>query len=250
MRIIEKDIQFYIQKMKLGEHFSIAGYSDAEWFCMVKHRLKQTSGLGQIFSGPHGDLLTDIIKRRQHEEDFLFAVPKCLSKIYPLRDGGMEAFLKENKIQNFVAYERDIVTDDLAEAAGLHPLISQLKKMPVRIIGNKYLRGINFLNYEHFTEISSPNCHMEEHGIEKAVQDVLGYGIPGVYLVSAGVSAAVIIDRLHHQIPNSWFIDCASIWDAFVGIGRQRGWRAKIYRDANKHQEWIDANLTGTKYTQ
>ncbi|GAG77896.1 unnamed protein product, partial [marine sediment metagenome] len=154
---------------------------------------------------------------------------------------------------NIEAYERDMILDDLARDAGLFPLINQLQKMDVVIIGPRPLRRLHFLNRKHFVQISSPNLHLEFKqdrkrlsGIDWAVEDALEYGKPAVYLVSAGVSAAVIIDRLHDEIPDSFFIDCGSIWDAFVGIGEQREWRANLYDNPIALAEWEGRNLYGS----
>ncbi len=248
MKIIERDIQFYIQKLRLGERFSIAGYSDAEWFSILGHRLGKKTGLGQILDADTGKKLSDILFCRQDTPNFMFAIPDILI------DG---AYFKKTKISDKIQrylqyheidtdwYERDMVTDNLARDAGLHPFIKQLQKMAVHIVGNNHLRGLEFLNYKHFFEISSPNLHMEKNGINQTVRDILDAPVDGVYLVSAGVSAAIIIDRVYDHLPNSWFIDCASIWDAFVGIGGQRQWRADLYADEEKYQEWLNANLHG-----
>jgi hypothetical protein len=137
-----------------------------------------------------------------------------------------------------------MVMDDLAANAGLYPFIHQLQKMCTCVIGNEALRGLDFLGYDHFVSVSSPNLHMEENGIERAVDMAYAFGKPAVYLISAGVSAALIIDKLHDLISDSFFIDCDSIWDAFVGIGGQRTWRAKLYASPKAWHKWKAKNLS------
>ena len=78
MLIHEKPIDWYIEKLKRGEHFSLAGYSDAEFFCMMGIRKNQFSGLGQQLCPEHGKKLTEIMQRRQHDPRWMFAIPKCL----------------------------------------------------------------------------------------------------------------------------------------------------------------------------
>ena len=246
--IHEMPIIYYVDRLREGDYFSFAGYSDAEWYCILGIREGDRSGLGQIFSAEHGKRLADVIQRRWNDPRFLFAIPKCLWELPHFCKESIDIFLRRRQIQ-LEAYERDMVTDRLAENADLFPLINQLRRMNTIIIGNKHLRGLNeqVFRYGCFIEISSPNLHLEPNGIERAVEQAKAYGQSGVYLVSAGVSAAVIIDQLHDAIPNSFFIDCGSIWDAFVGIGEQREWRRILYTHPNKYRRWIKRNLEGGK---
>ena len=251
MVINHQNMDYYLERIKNNQHYSIAGFSDAEWFSMIGHRLRGLTGLGQRIDESTGIRLTDVLKRRQHDSDFLFAIPDVVINGEYFVTSGIAKRINKHIEKNEIHtewFERDVVTDYLAEFGRMYPFIKQLQKMNVAIIGNKHLRGLGFLAYKHFTEISSPNLHLEYNGIERAVEDAQNYGQPGVYLVSAGVSAALIIDQLHGTISDSWFIDTASIWDAFVGVGEQREWRKTLYADPKKYTEWLNANLHGTEY--
>ena len=244
MLIHEKPITWYVEKLARGEPFSFAGFSDAEWLCVLSLRLGAQTALGQTISREHGWRLAEVLHERQADPRFLFAVPKCLWERDIFGDGCIDRWLANHDII-IESYERDMVLDDLAAQAGLHPLIQQLQKMRVVMIGPRPLRGCGFLGYRRFIEISSPNLHLEPDGIERAVEKTLICAKPSVYLVSAGVSAAILIHRLHDQIPDSWFIDCGSIWDGFVKVGAQRQWRAELYADTEKWYRWIHDNLYG-----
>lgn len=247
MRIRNESLNHYLAWLVSGQHFSLVGFSDAEWYCLLGLREGERTGLGQVISGTHGKRLLDVLQRRQHDSRFLFAIPACIYSLPGFAEGQIDWFLGKHGI-SIEGYERDRITDDLAREAKLYPFIRQLQDMPVVMIGPAPLRGMKpHLRYKRFVEISTPNLHMEAGGIERAVDDAKRYGQPGVYLVSAGVSAAVIIDQLHDDIPSSWFIDCGSIWDAFVGIGGQREWRAKLYSNPRLWEAWKRDNLCGKK---
>ena len=243
----KRTIHFFIDKMKSGEYFSQAGYSDAEWYCMLNVRGGEKTGLGQVLSNSHGARLTEILVRRRNDSTFIVAVPQCLFRL-PQFDGNrtIDIFLRRRRLATDNWCERDMITDSIAEKGKLFPLISQLVTMPVVIIGNRHLKGLDFLQYKNFVEISSPNLHLEPNGIERAVEEAVTHYSPGtIYLVSAGVSAAVIIDKLHDITPKSFKFDCGSIWDAFVGIGAQREWRANLYADEKAYEIWVRRNITG-----
>lgn len=227
--------------------YAMAGFSDAEWYCILGLRTGEKTGLGQILDPEHGKLLLDVLRRRQGDPRFFCAVPKCLYGLPHFCDGQIDWLLGREDIR-LEAVERDMLTDNLAEEAGLHPLIKRLQDFPVVLIGPEPLRATkDFLRYAHFVPISTPNLHQEPGGIERAVGDALAFTGPAVHLVSAGVSAAVIIDRLYEAKPDSWYLDCGSIWDAFVGIGGQRVWRAKLYANPQLWERWKRENLVGKK---
>ena len=242
------DIQYYVNLLAKKKYFAFAGYSDAEWFSILKYDIGKATGLGQILDEHTGERLFDVILRRYSDPNFLFAVPFCFWEwedfINAKIGEKIELLLKAHNI-DMAFYERDIVLDELAQEAGLYPFIHQLQQMKTVVIGNKDLARLDFLGYDHYIKISCPNLHLEEGGIERAVENAQHYGQSAVYLVSAGMSAALIIDQLWGTIPNSFFIDCGSIWDAFVGIGAQREWRKKLYDNPAELERWKHDNLYG-----
>lgn len=242
MNIREHTIYHYVERIWRDQPFSFAGYSDAEWLCVLGRRLGDKTSLGQVLDGQHGELLLDVLRRRQHDPRFWVAVPKCLWDLEVFR--GIDAFLADRSIA-ITGYERDLVTDELAMNAGLYPLISTVCTRRPIIIGPKALRGADFLGYSQFVEIATPNLHLEPGGIDRAVAEAAAIrpAERKIYLVSAGVSAAIIIDRLHDLEPHSFLIDCGSIWDAFVGIGGQRPWRARLYEAPDLLAEWKRLNF-------
>lgn len=239
-------MEFFINELKVGRPFSLAGYSDAEWFSILNHRIGCATGLGQILDSDTGEALLDVLKRRWNDNRFMVAVPDCILSMSDKDGVGFESKIDELLLSNSIHWafcERDCLLDGLAEKGGLFPFIEQLQWMDTVVIGPEPLRRLDFLGYNDFVEVSSPNLHLESNGIERAVEEAVRFGAPAVYLVSAGMSAALIIDQLHDVIPNSFFIDCGSIWDAFVGIGGQRPWRAELYADSSKLERWKRKNL-------
>ena len=236
----------YLRWMVDGYHFSFAGFSDAEWYCMMGVRIGERTGLGQTINAAHGRVLLDVLKRRQYNKRFLFAIPKCLWQMPGFAEGQIDWFLGRKDI-SIEGYERDMVLDDAARDAELYPFIRQLQDMKTVMIGPDPLRCMGkLLGLKAFVEIPTPNLHMTQRGIFEAVTQTLDIGLMNcVYLISAGVSAASIIDQLHDKITNSWFIDCGSIWDAFAGIGGQREWRSILYGNKTKCDEWKHLNLEG-----
>jgi hypothetical protein len=197
-----------------------------------------------------GDRLGEILRQRKDDSDFLFASPKCMWKLEDFQGerigDKIDGWLARHGLDSQLFFERDMITDELAEHAGLAPLIEALNTRRVIVIGNKYLEDLEFLNYWGHIEIPSPNYHLELDGPAglSRVHHVLRHLTlqPLMFVVSAGMSAAILIDHLYDLYPRSSFMDCGSIWDAFVGIGCQREWRRRLYADPTELIEWKRKN--------
>lgn len=258
MILHEHPIEFYIDKLKNNEYFSMSGFSDAEWLAMEKSRIrpKENNGLGnrtgggQLYTHNIGDALREALKVKG--DNYYKMVPECMvTHDWVYGKPRMEQFMKEQNIpeEDRVFYERDQVTDDLAREAGLNPLIKQLIKMDVVFISNSFVKNIKyFMPYKHFIEIPKLDVYEEEDWLNKYTQKVLDYGKPSVYIFSAGFAAAPMIGRLHGKIPSSFFLDLGSMWDCFVGVGNQRGWRAELYANSERWWNWIETNLRDIEY--
>ena len=268
MRIYQESIHHYLAWIRNGTRFSFAGFSDAEWYCLLGQKAGEKTGLGQVLSPKHGLRLLDVLKRRsapQAGRRWLFAVPRCLwphgveaiGSPWPVFAPGLPGFA-EGQIDWFLGYhnlridgyERDMVTDDLSREAEMYPFLRHLQDMQTCLIGNEALEPVvGMLKYHGFVGIESPNLHLKDGGIESAVERAFQWGrVRGpnqFYLVCAGVSAAIIIDRLTTLLPSAWFWDAGSTLDAFVKIGEQRAWRAELYRDETKWRRWVVDNREG-----
>lgn len=247
MKIHDADVNDLVLRITARWRFALAGYSDAEWYCVLGERQGERTGLGQVLDAGHGRLLLDVLRRRQGSDRFLFAVPRCLYGLPSFCNGEIDWLLGRENIR-IEALERDALTDDLARAAGLYPLIDCLRRFGnAAVIGPAPLRGLrDVLGARYFVEISTPNLHLEPGGIERAVAEASAHARRRlVWCVSAGVSAAVLIDRLWDVLPHATLIDCGSIWDAFFGVGGQRQWRAELYADPEAWEAWKRKCLTG-----
>ncbi len=243
MIIYEKPIEYYVRRLKANDYFSLPGYGDAAWICMlnVDGRMGQRTGFGMLMTEETGK---KIHKTMQFfDRNYLKAAPKCLNTIF--NNGEISNFFNNHPIPIREFYERDMILDDLAQGAGLFPLIDQLRKMDIVFVGHPALEGLDFLNIKKFIPVKFPDFHLDQEGMDDAVKQCREYGKPAVYLFAAGMSSAMMIAELHDTIPKSFFIDVGSIFDAFVGIGGQREWREKLYANPEKLEKWKHDNLYG-----
>lgn len=233
MVIHEKPLEFYIEKLKNEEYFSQGMFGDGEWIAIFQERLGRTNAEGTIYDP---QLCEDLINSLKFKSDnFFFSTPSGIKSI--MGEIHIDNFLRTKEVK-VEFYEKDMW--DLAMKSGeLVNFMNQLRQMRVVLIGNSALRQMEkWLNYDAFFEISYPNCYLDG-SLDEAVRNCLAYGQPAVYFFSAGLPAALAVQKLHGQIPNSWFLDVGSIWDTFCRIGAQRGFRAELYADPERYSEWL-----------
>lgn len=227
--------------MARGEPFSMGMYGDGEWMAMFGARGQNAEATN------YAPVAYPLKLTLQYPADnYFFLAPEIIKskKDTGIGEEAVDAFLHLNRAENIEWHEKDI-WDKTAREAGLRPFIEQIRKMPnVTIISNKALRGLTFLNYKHFIEIDYPNWYSidEMRRLRKEIQSIPE---PATFLVSAGLPAAIVTQEIHAFKKDSWGLDLGSIWDAFVGIGAQRGWRAELYNSSEQYELWKTKQLEG-----
>lgn len=225
MRIKHLPLSWYVERLVTGPRFSMGMYGDAEWIALFG---KSVGGRNAEFTVYTPELCRDLRESLRFDApDFYYSIPAVL--------GTLRGFERIKEIADHEYVEKDM-WDKEVRTGGLCPLIAQLQKMRTCIISNANLRRLDFLGYESFVEISYPNCHPE---VERAANEALNFD-GNVFLISAGMPAALIAQRIHAARPDAFALDLGSVWDAFVGIGRQRGWRAEIYASQAAYDSWMD----------
>lgn len=238
MNINNLPLQFYTDKIRNNEHFSLGMLGDGEWQCIFR-------ALGDRYiENCEGTKYTQQLAQEMLESlsfsapDFYFATDDFIKSKMPDYNNMIDRFL-EKKGFNIEFVDKNIWHKEMCDG-NLTDFIKALREKNVCIVSNKMLKGLTFLNYDKFIEVGYPNCHED---MERATQECLDYGKEGVYLFACGIPAILYVQKLHGKIPNSWFLDLGSIWDSFVGIGGQRPTRREWYKHPETWKEWRDKTL-------
>lgn len=201
MLIRQEPLQYYVDRLKNKEYFSLARYGDGEWYCMWGRRGKNSNGCDY-----YPELRMNLLQTLTPKEGFIHGMQRILP---------MDLKKALGMTKDIEWLDSEIFGDELV-AGGLYPLIEQLRKMKVVIISNKTVRDIkNMIDYDHFIEVPAFNAYDHRQRVYK---EIFEYGKPAVYLFSCGMAANVFVYDLHNKIKNSFFIDIGHIWDPFVGI--------------------------------
>ncbi len=224
----EHPLEWYVNKLKNLEYFSQGMYGDAEWICIFHKHIGGRNAEYTEYTKPLCDALEQSLQYTK--ENFYFSVPIILE--HPSVNMAKDI----DKVTNIEFVEKDC-WDKWTREGTLVPFIKQLQGMRTCIISNKALRGLNFLQYDEFIEISYPNCYDE---IDSVMNQIKSVGNDCVYIVCAGLPATLITQKIHSEYEKVFALDMGSIWDAFVKIGAQRGWRREMYADPKLHRAWLN----------
>lgn len=236
MIVHNKPLEWYVEKLKKKDYFSQGMFGDGEWIAMFGKQLGRHNAEGTEYTADIQNILNETMLNAP--PNFLLSVPAGLADQHAsgIGQGRIDTHMPGKEF-----YEKDM-WDVHAREGTLGPFIKQLQGMKTCIISNKALRGLTFLNYDHFIEIGYPNCRSQ---IPRVLVQSQGPGDDCVYLISAGLPAAYIARLLHRRYPRSFALDLGSIWDAYVGIGAQRGWRGELYADPEAYADWLSKAIPG-----
>lgn len=212
------NLQWYVDKLKNGERFSIARYGDGEMYCMRGRKGGNSNGCEY-----YPELRESLIESMewQHDPTFIYGMQRVLmqdreimERDYPLVDW----------------HDTEIFGEAVAQGK-LYPLIDQLRKMNVVIIGNESIKPIQvLLGAKKFIQVPKMNAF-------KSPPKLFPLEDNTVYLFSCGMAANVFVAQLH-GLNNNWYIDVGHIWDPFVGNMSRCDLEGKTLQDIKKNLEF------------
>lgn len=213
---LSKDLQFYVDKLKNGEKFSLARYGDGELYCMWGRQGGNSNGCR--YSPELREALLDSMK---HKDDptFIYGLQRVLPR-------DEERVMLEYPDHTW--YDTEIFSEAVANGE-LYPLIEQLRKMKVVVIGNTSIKDAVELIFEPIEFIEVPPSNAFDHPIsfKKHEGDI-------VYLYSCGMAANAFIADAHGKI-DGWLIDVGHIWDPFAGLMSRCDLEGKTKEDIEKN---------------
>lgn len=220
MQIISQPLQWYVDKLKKKEYFTLSRYGDGELLCMWG---RQGRNSNKCRYTPH--LRQALLNSMRFKEDpsFIYGLQRVLP-------GDEKKVLGQYPDTQF--YDSEVFSIAVAEGK-LYPLIEQLRKMDLVIIGNESIRPIKeIIPYQKFIEV--PPYDAYEHR-DRVINEIREYNKPAVYLFSTGMAACAFVAELHNTIPNSFFIDIGHIWDPFTGLMSRCDLKGKTKEDIEKN---------------
>lgn len=218
------NLQYYVDKLKNGEKFSLARYGDGEMLCMWGKKGGNSNGCR--YSPELREALLDSMKYKD-DSSFIYGMQRVLPR-------DRERF--ENEYPDIEFYDTEIFSEAVANGE-LYPLIEQLKKMDVVVISNiEAIQGFvnatsDKLRFKYIVTPKSNTFDMQEE-LVKVINGLNDK--PRIYLFSIGMAANAIIGELHGKI-DGCLVDLGHIWDPFVGLMSRCDLEGKTKEDIEKN---------------
>lgn len=207
------NLQYYVDKLKSGEKFSLARYGDGEMLCMWGKQGGNSNGC-RYSPGLRQALLDSM----NHKDNFIYGMQRVLPK---------DRERIEKEYPDIDWHDTEIFSEAVANGE-LYPLIEQLRKMKV---GTIYKRNPKDIINNECAYITPPFDSYDER---KQIIDFVKSSNCDVYLFSCGMGANAIISELHGKV-NAFLVDVGHIWDGFFGEMSRCDIENKTLEDINKN---------------
>jgi len=228
------DLAHYVASLQQGRPFSFSRFGDGEWSAILGRDGANCDG--HVYFPELGERLRDTIF---HPLDYHYAFqPKAMD----LDGREIARFIGKHGVQ--LAWHDADVFHDANLAGGLYPLVEQLRKMDVVVVGASHLKHLkeDVFSYVDYVEIPPENCFLKVDEIKEQILDVAQGRSGLVFSLSASMAANVLIHDLYPLIGRDhWMIDFGSLWDIYAGV-KSRG----VYRK-NDWSSLIRNNLGGNQ---
>lgn len=230
MEVRNLPLEHYINRMVHKRYFSFVRYGDGEWKALIQQN--RQNGVAQWISP----------KLHSHMNKSFLNCPK--SGIYFGLQGNITRnpdtalkYLRKHYLK--IPWVNADVFHYASRDGILYPLIRQLRKMRVVIVGPDFLRKLSkkTVKYKRFITVPSKNAYGSYDSIAQAIRlahKELGDGM--VYSFCTGPTSEMLIQDLFPEMPKNFLIDFGSLWDIFCGH-RSRGYlKARNYPDEKIHR--------------
>lgn len=208
--MITQPLQWYVDKLKAREFYSLARYGDGELYCMWGREGSNCDGSDYTIELRQG-LLASL---RHRSESFVYG----LQHVLPEDRERIEFETSPPRVSPAINWHDSEVFGDALVNGELFPLIEQLGKMETCVIGNESHRKVySLLLNEQFIEVPPKNAHLHYQRVCDLIYKYAHRHPETVFLFSAGMASNVIIADLHNFLSRTWLLDVGHIWDVFVG---------------------------------
>lgn len=231
MQVKMEPLSYYVGRMERNEPFATGLFGDGELIAVERSRVDGKNSINETYTQ---ELCADL------EE----VLRDCGERYLIGTDPNFVGHHEEKQLDSFPQrpYYDGVVWDRSARQGELAPLIRQLRKMKVGMIGGQHLVPlVQMLPIAAHIVIPSVDCHAK---LSSTLEMAAEFDCD-VWLLMMGLAAPVAAYRLQQRRPDAFYIDIGSSFDVLVGAGANRGWREELYADPERHAECIRKNLCG-----
>jgi len=233
IKIKKLPLNWHIEKLKYKEHFAFPRYGDGEWRAILRGTGIASARLQPINEKIQTEMIRDLVIFAKEPQVF-FGLQRY-ANTERVFGNDIEKFLHNHRLKNITWINADVFHHASSDGL-LYPLIEQLRKMKIVVVGPNLLRKIreNIFDYCAFIEVPEKNCYSKKGTIRSEILDI--HQITGenvIYSFCCGLLAETLILNSWKEMPKNFFIDFGSLWDVFCG------WRSRGYTKNNDYTDHI-----------
>lgn len=218
-----------VDRLKNNKYFSFVRYGDGEWIALCRGAGKVSCRLQSVNRKIQADMLQSLVAHANAPR-LIFGMQHFAVRRYGTR---IERFLHHHKLKSISWVEADVF--HYASLRGLlYPLIKQLCRMKVVIVGPHFLHKIKdgVFDYSAFVEVPPRNCYAHQESIKSNILSIHEqFRENVVYSFCCGPLAETLILKLQEKMPENFLIDFGSLWDVFCGVRSRRYTKSGKYTD-------------------
>jgi hypothetical protein len=220
-----------IQAIRDGTPFAFSRWGDGEWSCLLGRQGHNAAGM-PYSAATRADLTAVLESHPAYEMGLSESV------VHPR---GMHRAMETAVPAWFCAHRVSIPwvgADGLADrsmAGTLGPFVEALRTREAVLVGPSYFSNLRF--FPVVAQVVVPPRMRHEDEIARLVRQTLAalQEWPGsVVAISAGMSANVLIDRVHAVRPEATLIDCGSLWEPYLGRAVRKYHVAVVAREQRR----------------
>jgi hypothetical protein len=208
-------VDAYIQALHARTPFAFSRWGDGEWACLLGRPGHNKAGMP--YSAPLREDLTAVLLSRP-----AYDLGLSSSVVAPTRAKRLSL---RTEVPAWLAAHG--LTLPWVDADGLYrrslagtlvSFVAALASRQVILVGPTYFSGLRL--FPVVGHIVVPPRMVHEHEIARLTRATLAalHDWPGaVVAISAGMSANVLIDRVHAARRDATLIDCGSLWEPYLG---------------------------------
>lgn len=203
-----ENLDFFVEKMNRGEHFSFSRFGDGEWSAVL---LRDGANCdGHSYSK---ELSAALNKALKTPKNYYYGIQD-----YALKNMGRDIVSYVKKECSSITWYNASIFHDANLAGELNPFIKSLRAKTVVIIGPEYMKELSLFPVEGFVPIPAVNCF---DAFDEIKAGILNLDLPKedvVYLFSASMASNALIHELYDELgEKNWLLDVGALWDVYVG---------------------------------
>lgn len=209
------DLSWHLKRLQNKQYYSFIRYGDGEWEALFRDS-GDSHGHGKYKLTPKSKkAMNDALAKYYTEKDLFFG---CQASRAKLMNQQSREFLKRHKLLKIKWLYGDVFHTP-SKKGKLFPLIEELRKHKIIIIGPKFLRRSpeKLFKFVDFIQISERTGWSSKSTFNEVLLRKKKFGGGIVYSFSTGIGANILIPNLHRQMQGNFLIDFGSLWDPFCG---------------------------------